>query len=137
MELAAPGADASGREAAPGRADRFGADGRKDHAEIRPGASEAYGRRGFPTGHLPRGTAGPAESAWCAAGTLLRIPDGTAHGKCGTGHDGHPADVRQLQPPETEGDMAVLTGTALYRKCGIIRRSSRRTPAASDVCPVR
>ena len=81
---------------------------------------------------------GPAESAQCAAGTVLRIPDGTAHGKCGAGHDGHPADVRQLQRP---GGRRGYGGSdrdgSLYRKCGIIRRSSRRTPAGSAGCPVR
>ena len=63
----------------------------------RPRPHQAHRGRRLPPGHLSGRPAGPAPSPEHPAGTLVRLPTGTAGRVCGTGHCGHPADVRHLR----------------------------------------
>ena len=92
---------------------------------------------GFPTGHLPRGTAGPAESAWWLLEPYYEFRMELPMENVGRAM----TDIQRMYGSFSIRDGRRYGGSdrdgPVSEMRGIIRRSSRRTPAASDVCPVR
>ena len=79
-QLAAAGADPSGRAHPSRRADRCAPDRREDHPRCRPRPPQTHRGRGLPPGHLPGGAPGPADGRpkTRAAGALVRVHPGAA-----------------------------------------------------------
>ena len=63
-----------------------------DHPPDRAGPPEAHRGGRLPAGHLPGGAPGADEREKRAAGAVVQLPAGGAHGECGPGHDGFAAD---------------------------------------------